>query len=242
MLDKKQIIIDILRTIAVFIVCWGAIQALPRVLPNDCHASADLLFMVLYMGFAGIFLPIGVAKKHGFSLHESAGKTSRVAGIVILILVTTISCVQSGSLDVILEMDISILVYLKYVFLFVPMTFAISLTLFHLVAEGMSRVMGDGIGHRFLATGLIGLLLGVGFFADTLGEMELTVVMGVLGLFYGAGAVLVRSVFIVWPLFFVSVYCNTLAELKYVDHNPLVLIIGTLTCGGFAYLSMRNRR
>ena len=60
MTDKRQILIDTSRTIAIFIGTWGAIQALPTVLPESYDVVADFLFMAVYMGFAGIFLPIRV--------------------------------------------------------------------------------------------------------------------------------------------------------------------------------------
>jgi len=116
---------------------------------------------------------------------------------------------------------------IKYLLLFPPMALGLCLHSFFLIPRTIESLMGDKPSTLWLAVGGSAVSIGLGFWVDQLfSNFEIAIVMMVLGIFFGFGAILTRFVYLTYLFFLPTMLVNTLSEGKYYGFPWGALIIG----------------
>ncbi len=222
MSDRKKQAIWVTISVVVYIGTWGLIQYLPTVYGESW--VFELLFCVVAQVGTGLIVALVLSRK--FDVRMAGGGTKRgwIIGSLLLAVVLILATFQSGALGQVIENPPGVEDVAKYLCLFVPMCLAIYFQFFFLVPMTVEKVLGTNILGRSVAVVISAFCVGVGFFADGVGDLELALTMLMLGFFFGAGAVLTRSFWATFSVFIVVMLINTLAEAKYFDHLWPVLI------------------
>jgi hypothetical protein len=235
---KRTIQFWIIPSILLFYISWGVPQLLSQKMGNSI--LPDLIFSTIFTGIAGCLIPIIIKNK--FNLTYNQARSRKILGFVILIFTILFSTVFSEAIFQVIELNYSSLMIIKYIFLFLPMSLAISLFAFHLIPNTIDQlnIKAKGLVTVFA----IAVFFFFGFLVDTVfGELELASIMGFLGLMFGLSYIFLRNFFIVYIGFFITMLINTLAENKYDEHLVwLVILSTTISFSIIGYDYLKNRK
>lgn len=201
----------------------------------------SIMFATLYTTVSGIALPIVLIKKYEIPTSFKNKLLFKIAGIIFLITFTIFSIIPSGALNEVIAKNPSMEVLIKYVILFLPMSFGITVFCFYLIPH----IIDENISNKYLKNIIIimtsGLTCGFGFWIDTLGNIEMFTIMGMLGIFFGISYILTRSLYYIWIAFFTSMMFHTLGEGKYYNYEWSILIV-EIVCIIFVYFILKMIR
>ena len=213
--------------VAAFLASWGLLQWMGRALAGRTDALALALFMVLYIAVAGILLPLMVGGRAGLRLHEPMRGWKPWVGALFAVVALAAGLLGSGVLERLSETWPGWLTVLKYLLLFLPMSLAVCLVCFWLVPQMVVKGLGSGLWGTLAAVAAGGAVSLIGFWVDGLfGDLETALILGILGLFFTAAAILTGSFWKVYPVFALLMLANTLAEGKYHGVSWWALVIG----------------
>ena len=233
---------DSLLTFLTFLLTWTLLQLLLLKGPDSFRLIGELLWVIAFYGIAGIYLPQKVRKKYDFK-YELGCRSSFYfgMGLILLFALLGFGVFGSGSFSEIVKAKISISGYIKYILIFVPMSFAISLHIFHIIPNTiLSKTRSKRLGIVILLI-VSGLASGLCFAGDTLlGDIEVIAVMIIFGVLFMGVFILTGSFLITWIGYFLVMYANTLAEGRYFDYEWYVLILGFLFSLSMLLLGSRN--
>jgi len=233
---------DSLLTFLTFLLTWTLLQWLLLKGPDSFRLIAELLWVIAFYGVAGIYLPQKVRKKYAFKYGLGHQRPFHVGiGLILLFALLGFGIFGSGAFLEIVKAKISISGYIKYILIFVPMSFAISLHLFHIIPNTiLLKTRSKRLGTVILLI-VSGLASGLCFAGDTLlGDIAVITIMIIFGVLFMGVFILTGSFLITWIGYFLVMYFNTLAEGRYFDYEWYVLILGFLFSLSMLLLGSRN--
>lgn len=232
----------VILVLMVFLVLWGLLQWLSRVLGADYRELVLLSYMVLFVAGAGIVLPLISGLRGGLELVQGRRGSLLWGSVVLVAAGTALGILGSGSLELLLADPPSFGVIVKYVLLFAPMSLAVALVSFWLVPLTVERSLGTGFLGGLAAILAGGAVCFLGFLVDGLfTDLSLAATLGLLGLIFSAALVLGGSFWLVYPPFAVVFLVNTLAAGRYDGESWWVLISGALAAVGALITVLRTR-
>lgn len=186
--------------------------------------------MILHVAFFGIGVPLFIIYKYRLSLLEKVDKISFILGIAVLLLGLFINLFNPDGILVLLNDPPPAYAILKYLLLFLPMSFGICLQCFYLIPTVIRLITDRPILQGILMPISSGLSLSIGFAFDTLfTNWELVSVMFIMGLIIGMSWYLIRSFIWIYLTFSLMILVNTLVEGKYYHYPWTAVIIGFLS-------------
>ena len=210
-----------------FLITWGIGQVTARITGNLASFLSLVFFMVVYVAIFGIAIPLHLSRKFGYQFHSSVSKTRRITGLVVLLCVFVIGVFLSDALPKLQANPPSAGGVIKYLLLFPPMALGICLQSFFLIPRTIEALTGNKSSSILLAVIGSAVSVGLGFWVDQLfSSFEIAIVMMVLGIFFGLGAALTRSLYFTYLFFLPTMLVNTLSEGKYFGFSWGALIIG----------------
>jgi hypothetical protein len=242
MISKYHMIRDNILAFLLFFLTWTILQLLLLKGPDSLHFFGELLWMIIFYGFVGIYLPQRIKQKYHFPYNlKRKSPILFLLGLVLLCGVLGIGIFTSGAFSTVAKSNISPSGYIKYVLLFIPMSLAVSFYLFNLFPHTiLSFIKQKGIGVIVLFV-ISALASSLCFAGDTLlGDMELIVIMAIFGALFMGVFILTGSFLLTWLGYFISMYFNTLAEGKYLDYTWYLLIFGFMFSMAMLLIGSRN--
>ena len=210
-----------------FLTTWGVGQVAARMTGEVASFFSLVFFMVVYVAIFGIALPFYLSRRFGYKSHLTGSKPRMIAGLVVLSFVFIVGVFFSDALQKLQATPPSAEGVVKYLLLFSPMALGICLQSFFLIPRTIEALMGDKPSTLLLAVIGSAVSIGLGFWVDQLfSSFDIAVVMMVLGIFFGLGAALTRSLYLTYVFFLPTMLVNTLAEGKYFGFPWGALMIG----------------
>jgi len=219
----------------IFLTAWGVSQMAFPDWEGGWGVARCLFWGIVYLGIAGTALPLYIARKFDLAMSDPDVPAKRfIIGTAALLIAVGVGVFMSGSFDRVMEIRPPAAVVLKYLLLFAPMAAALTLHCLFLVPAAVTGALGGHNGAMSLAIVVSALSMGLGFLVDArFDSTENAVTMTVLGLLFGTGAVLTRSVSLTAFVFFLVMLSNTLAEGKYNDYPWYAAATGFVLCALF---------
>jgi hypothetical protein len=210
-----------------FLITWGLGQVTARFTGEVASFFSLVFFMVVYITGFGIAIPLYLSRRFGYEYHSPVSRTKTITGLVALLLVLIAGTLFSDALPKLQANPPSIEGVIKYLLLFLPMAFGICLQSFFLIPRTIESLVENKQSTLWLAVIGASVSIGLGFWVDQLfSSYETAIVMMVLAIFFGLGAVLTRSLYLTYLFFLPTMLINTLAEGKYYRFPWGALIIG----------------
>jgi hypothetical protein len=213
-----------------FLITWGIGQATANLAGETARFLSLVFFMVVYIAIFGIATPLYLSQKFGYQLHSPVSKTRGIAGLAMLLFVFVIGVFFSDALPKLQANPPSGDGVIKYLLLFPPMALGICLQSFFLIPKTIEVVMDKKMSTTWItAIAVIASVIsvGIGFWVDQLfRSFETAIVMMILGIFFGLGTILTRSLYLTYAFFLPIMLVNTLSEGKYFDFPWSALVIG----------------
>jgi hypothetical protein len=210
-----------------FLTSWGIGQILAEKMGESVSYFPLLFFYIVFMTIFGIAVPFLLSKKYGFRFHNPSSKRQKLIGFTALILVFIAGTFNPDALPILIDNPPSVGNTVKYLLLFLPMALGICLQSFFLIPRTVEAVINRKRIGIVLAVIISALSYGFGFYVDTLfTDIEFASTMVFLGVFFGVGSVFTRSLYFTYPVLFIVMLTNTLAEAKYFEEPWGVLVIG----------------
>jgi len=224
-----KILLPVVVSYVAFLLAWGFSQALELWLNENGTFFQVTFFMVVYTALTGIAIPLALARRFGFELHEQTSGWRSVIGYLALGIVLAMSVFFSDALPLLRENPPTLAGVFKYVLLFVPMALGICLQCFFLIPRSLEAALPGRWWTPVLAVAASALSVGLGFWVDKLFQTtEYAVIQTLLGIFLGLGIVLTRSFYWTYACYLVAILVNTLSEGKYFQFSWGALVIGFL--------------
>ncbi len=196
--------------------------------------AGNVIFTFLYLMLSCVFIPLVIVWKFGIKMKYPVKLLLYSAGIIYLILFTTAGIFSENNLELVIKNRPGLEEIIKYLILFVPMSFGVTMYCFYLIPSIFDEMMPGKILKIIVPVFSSGAACGLSFFIDKKFGVEMFVIMFIMGLFYGVGYVLIKSFYIMWFFFFVSMMFHTLGEAKYFNYSWTVLM-SQLICFGFLF-------
>jgi len=217
-----------------FLTTWGVGQVTARLTGEVAIFLSLVFFMVVYVAIFGVAIPLYLSRRFSYTYHSPVSKTRTIAGLMVLLFVFIAGVFFSDALPKLQAAPPSIEGVIKYLLLFSPMALGICLQSFFLIPRTIESLIGDKPSTLWLAVIGSSVSIGLGFWVDQLcSSFEIAIVMMVLGVFFGLGAILTRSLYVTYLFFLPTMVVNTLSEGKYYGFPWGALIIG-FVCSGAA--------
>jgi len=212
----------------VFLTVWGVSQMVLPVSEGEWGVAHCLFWGIVYLGIVGTALPLYIARKYNLAMSDPDVPAKRfIIGTAALLIAAGVGVFMSGSFDRVMELRPPAAVVFKYLLLFAPMAAALTLHCLFLVPAAVTGALGGHNGAMSFAIVVSALSMGLGFLVDSgFASTENAVTMTVLGLLFGTGAVLTRSVYLTAFVFFLVMLSNTLADGKYNDYPWYAAVTG----------------
>jgi len=225
--------------IVVFYLFWGVSQFVGIKMRQPLPSS--LLFSIAFTGLIGCFIPIYFKNKFHWNYNEPS--SNRIIGYLFLVVAIVFSTILSGALLKIVELNYSWIIILKYILLFFPMSLGLGLFVFLLIPNMICEWQNNKKKSALLVI-LISAFFFFSFYVDSLfQDIALAVTMGFIGLLLGLGYLFLRSFWIVYPVLFIIMLVNTLADNKYDEYNFAIVIVSTLLSATILVVDfMRSRK
>jgi hypothetical protein len=222
---KKQI--TVFGAYLLFLTTWGLAQALDLCIGENNLFFQLIFFVLVYIAFSGVFIPLHLIKKFHLTQATNTSKTRLFIGFVVFLLVSIIGTVFSDAIPLLQANMPTIEGLIKYILLFLPMSLGICLQCFFLIPNTLQKTLPEKKWKPFLIIFLSALSIGIGFWVDQLFiSPELAIIQFVLGLFVAIGAYLTQSFLLTYGFYSIILLINTLSEAKYYHYPWTVLIIG----------------
>lgn len=220
-----------------FLTTWGVGQVTAQLTGEVAQFFSLVFFTVVYIAVFGIAIPLYLSRRFDYQPHAPGVSGKTITGIVILSLVLIAGVFFSDALPKLQANPPSLEGMLKYLLLFLPMALGICLQSFFLIPSAIESLVGEKPTTLWLAVIGSSVSIGLGFWVDQLFRSgELAVVMMVLGIFFGLGAILTRSLHLTYLFFLPTMLINTLSEGKYYGFPWSALMIGFIcSCAAVLY-------
>jgi membrane-associated HD superfamily phosphohydrolase len=229
-MNKKDtsLTIYIIFAYVLFLISWYIPQFLNKTYP-EYQYLANWFFNIFYIGISGIAVPLYIVRKFDLKFNRKTTQKEMTIGIVSLVAVLIVGIIFSGAYSEIITSSFSSQVLLKYFLLFSGMALGICLHSFLLIPSLIENLYGGNIQSVILTVIISSSSVGLGFFVDSvLEDVELALIMGILGLFFATGYFMTKKFSMVFATFFFVMLANTLAEAKYHDYDWSTLIMSVL--------------
>ena len=210
-----------------FLITWGLGQVTARFTGEVASFFSLVFFMVVYIAISGIAIPLYLSRRFSYRFHLPVSRARMIAGIVVLSFVFIVGVFFSDALPKLQAAPPSAEGVVKYLLLFTPMALGICLQSFFLIPRTVESLMGDKSSTLLIAVICSAVSIGLGFWVDQLfSSFDIAIIMMVLGVFFGLGAALTRSLYLTYLFFLPTMLVNTLSEGKYFGFPWGALIIG----------------
>jgi hypothetical protein len=227
----KKLLLYTVIAYLLFLVFWGVGQVFSNVMTGNGRWFSLLFFFIVYMAILGIAAPLYLGRKFGLKLHSPISTAKTLWGFVFLALFVAIGVFFSGALPILAQNPPTAGAVAKYLLLFLPMALGISLYSTFLIPRAVVAAVGKKALGIILAVIVSAISLSLGFLVDSLfSDLNIAIVMLVLGLLLGLGSVLTQSIIYSYPALFVVILVNSLSEAKYFGENWWTLVIGFSAC------------
>ncbi|MBN1498964.1 MAG: hypothetical protein JW982_02315 [Spirochaetes bacterium] len=208
--------IMILAGFAAYLFFWGLAVIVKGL-------GGNMIFCTFFLVIACVLVPLLFTGKFKIALRKPQKKVLFYIGIIYLIFFSISGILAEDIFNQIAKNNPDFEAIIKYLILFIPMSFGVTMYCFYLIPEIAEGLFGNKILKIILPVVTSGLSCGLSFFVDKLGSVEMFIVMGIMGMFYGIGYLLVKSFYVMWFFFFISMMVHTLAEGKYYNYSWFVL-------------------
>lgn len=183
-------------------------------------------FSVFFTGITGCLFPIIIRNKLGLEYIKKTKVRNFIIGIIVLIITLIVSIVFSDALSKVLQLKYTLTNIFKYVFLFIPMSFGLSIFAFLLIPRLIDQLSVSKITNFIISSILTGCFFFIGFFIDTtFGDIELAATMAILGILFAISNFLTKNFWLTFIAFFLTMLFNTLAENKYDEYPWIILFV-----------------
>jgi len=210
--------------IAIFYFVWGVSQLIS--IKSQYSLLSSLLFSIVFTGLIGCFIPIHFKNRFRWSYNKPG--SNRTAGYLILVLAIIFSTVLSGAIFKVVELKYSLVLILKYILLFFPMSLGIGLFAFLLIPNTVQDWKKNKMKSVLLILS-ISIFFFLSFYVDSLfQDIELAATMGFIGLLLGLSYLFLGNFWVVYTTLFIIMLVNTLADNKYDEYSYWVVIVSTL--------------
>ncbi len=202
----------------------------------------SLIFVALYSSLSGVFIPLFLMVKFKIK-YKNEKKHLMIIGVIYLITFTALNVIGSDALSHTINSKPSVEVIIKYLILFIPMSFGLTVFCLYLI-PGMILDMAKSKTFGYITAPIFsGIAMGFAFFVDTLGSIEMLLIMGVMGIFYSVGFILTRSLYLNWLFFCITMLFHTLGEAKYYHYKWSILIIQiiSIVVFGIIFILIKNK-
>lgn len=221
---KIRLIVISLSIIALFFISWGLAQFIAIEMQKTLLSS--IIFSILFTGIIGCVIPIYLKNSLQWSYNRTS--SSKITGYVFLMLAIIFSTLFSGALIKVIKLGYSWNIFLKYVFLFFPLSLAIGLFAFLLIPNTIRDWESNKVKGALLVIS-ISIFFFLAFYIDSLfQDIALAATMGFIGLLLGLGYFFLRKFWVVYSALFIIMLVNTLADNKYDDYSYRIVFAGTL--------------
>jgi len=235
--DARNRLVHTLLAYLGFLTTWGVGQATARLTGEVASFLSLVFFMAVYVALFGVAMPLYLSRRFSYACHAPVSKTRTIAGLVVVFFVFIAGVFFSDALPKLQAAPPSREGVIKYLLLFSPMALGLCLQSFFLIPRTIESLMGNTPSTLFLAVFGSSVSIGLGFWVDQLfRSFEDAIVMTVLGVFFGLGAMLTRSLYVTYLFFLPTMVVHTLSEGEYYDLPWGALIIGFVcSCAAVAH-------
>ena len=215
-----------------YILLWGVGRYFAADLQEFSPFLATAVFYIISIIPFGVIAPLKVSKKLGYKLHDPRSHKSLMMGVVVFLLIILVDVFSTNAYETIKEDPVVLLDVVQSSLLVLPFGLGVCLNILFLVPRAIQIHLDRGFVAVVVTAMACGLAMGIGWMFDSLlADFDAIMMMMLIGILFGFGAALTRSLYITYGAFSIVLLLNTLNRTGTVEEPLAGLLFGfALTC------------
>ena len=210
-----------------YVLLWGAGQYVSGLLEEFSPFLSLTVFYLLSIIPFGIIVPLKVAKKLEFKLHNPASPDQLRLGALAFLIVILIGSFSTDAYSKIIQDPTSLWMVVKSLLLVLPFSLGVSLNILFLIPRALQTHLGTGFLGVIVPAFACGLAMGIAWMFDTqLADFNVIMTMLIFGTLFGFGAALSRSLYFSFAAFSIVMVINILVDVNTFNEPLPALILG----------------
>jgi len=225
----------------VYLGLWFLFQYIGKNWTNSTGVFVEfLLFLSVQIGIVGILGGMFLKYRSKLPWIGESSSKDKIVGGIFYIIVLLIGLVVSDSIFSINYALLDFFIILRYISLFIPMSFSLSLLILYIlpqyIYELFKNLTNDKLfAKKFINAAFVGCIVYIGvffgFWVDVLfDDIMFAIIMGGLGILTAVGMTYWRNFPLMWGIWFIIMFFNTLSDAQYHTAPILPIIIGFGFC------------
>jgi hypothetical protein len=230
-MKRKHIFFVLIAFGTAFLALQSGMTLLTALSPVKLRVAYQALRLFPIAGILGIMVPVIESRKYSLPYDRPSTPTRIKIGIALSIAAVALEIAFFSSWHVILIQNQDDLIRIKHILTTLPISIAVSLLFYFIIPQAIDGTIKQRLAAWILMAIIPGAAFGLTMFAETgFHRVDVLAVMTLVGFLAAASNILTGKFFLTFITIFLTVYANSLAELRYVNYSWPVAIIGCLFC------------